>query len=153
MRPRKNRYSTREWRRFSHSLLEARGHRCEDCGKPISNGIRWACHSLSGDHKSREPGDYATLCTSCHGKRHGLSYGALRYVGELPRFCVFPHGENKHFIRYPRHGNPERTECGLLCKGGQVKQSCFVQQLRLCGNCHIVRSKKMHAIRKRNAGD
>lgn len=61
---------TKAWLRFSRSLLETRGRRCEACGKAIGDGVAWGCHSLIDDHDSRDPGDYVILCAPCHGKRH-----------------------------------------------------------------------------------
>jgi len=72
-------FGTPAWRRFSRSIFEERGGRCEECNALLGkDGRRWALHAKNGDHKNLDPTNFLLLCGECHGTLTQLGWRALK---------------------------------------------------------------------------
>lgn len=79
---------------------------CEVCGSKENLSI----HHIDRDITNNKPGNIATLCTSCHIKKHWEGY-RKRTIKKICRLCDKPSKAyglcQKHYFRWKRHGDPE----------------------------------------------
>jgi hypothetical protein len=59
------------WRRLRQQVLDRDGHACVDCGTEATTSRPLTVDFLPGGPHTRNPGDYETRCSHCHGRRHG----------------------------------------------------------------------------------
>jgi len=72
-------FGTAAWRRFSRSIFEERGERCEECNASLGkDGKRWSLHCLDYDHANLDSTNFLLMCNECHGTLTQLGWWALK---------------------------------------------------------------------------
>lgn len=62
-----------KWKKFRQSIIDERGHRCEDCGN--TSGVIHAHHLTYERFMNELPSDIRLLCIPCHEIVHGRKIG------------------------------------------------------------------------------